>query len=139
VDRRRTILLVDDDTDFVRSIRVLLESDGYDVSCAFSASECRLELEEKKPDLILLDVMMERFVAGLSLADELRSDREFKSIPIVMMSAVRQEAGLDVGASSGGGFLAADAFLDKPVPPNVLLATVKRLLESSGSSGSGRR
>jgi len=139
VSQGRTILLVDDDTDFVRSIRVLLESAGYDVSCTFSASECRLELEENKPDLILLDVMMEKFVAGLGLADELRADPEFRNIPIVMMSAVRQEAGFDVGASSGGGFLAADAFLDKPVPPNVLLATVKRLLESSGNSGAGGR
>ena len=139
VEQKRDILVVDDDTDFVNCVRIVLEADGYNVACAFSASECMVELGEKKPDLILMDIMMERLVAGLLLAHQLRADPNYRDIPILMMSAIRQETGFDVGASKQSEYVAADEFLDKPVKPCVLLATVKRLLqlpECAGGAGS---
>ncbi|HUS57137.1 MAG TPA: response regulator [Planctomycetota bacterium] len=137
VEKKRSILVVDDDTDFVSCVRMVLEADGYDVACAFSTSECMVELEEKKPDLILLDVMMEKLVSGLMLAHELRADPDYRSIPILMMSAIRQETGFDVGVSKHSEYVAADEFLDKPVKPHVLLATVKRLLQLPEETDSG--
>lgn len=134
--QKQSILIVDDDTDFVNCVRIILESAGYDVASAFSASECMIELAEKKPDLILMDIMMEKLVSGLMLARELRADPAFTDIPILMMSAIRHETGFDVGASKESEYVAADEFLDKPVKPDVLLAAVERLLERRGRSDS---
>lgn len=135
MDRKRDVLVVDDDRDFASCIRMMLEVAGYDVPCAFSAAECMVALDEKKPDIILLDIMMERLVSGLLLAYDLHADPNYKGIPIVMMSAIRKETGFDVGAAKGSDYVAADEFLDKPIKPTVLMATIDRLLQPRGGGG----
>lgn len=135
MDKKRNVLVVDDDKDFASCIRMMLEAAGYDVRSAFSAAECKVALEEKKADIILLDVMMEKLVSGLLLAYDLRADPNYRSIPIVMMSAIRKETGFDVGAAKGSDYVVADEFLDKPVKPAVLMATIDRLLQPRGGGG----
>ena len=131
MEKKKTILIVDDDRDFADCIRIMLEADGYDVECASSAKECMLAVEKRAPDLIILDIMMERLVSGLHVAYELRSNPAFKDIPIVMASAILEETGFDVGAEKGSDYVAADEFLNKPFKPEELLACVHRLLEEN--------
>ena len=135
MDKTKTIMIVDDDKDFVDSVSIMLEADGFEVVTASSGKECLLTLQEKKPDLILLDIMMENIVSGLHVGYEVRGNPDTKDIPILMMSAIREATGFDVAADKDSEYVVADEFINKPVKPKELTATVNRLLER----GPGRR
>jgi len=128
VNERETILVADDDADFAEYAGIVLEAAGYAVRTVHSGRECLLAVRQQKPSLILLDVMMESLVAGLQLGYELRSAPTLRNIPILMVSAISTETGFNIGAQEDNEFVCADEFLDKPVRPEVLVETVRRLL-----------
>jgi len=122
------ILLVDDDEALVEAFKTVLESGGYAVQSATSASEALAAARKDPPDLAVLDVMMESATAGIDLARKFRADKKLAGTKILMITAVSQRTGLDVGSSAGEEFLPVDKFLEKPVDPARLLAEVKGLL-----------
>ncbi len=125
------ILVVDDDADFVEVQKVVLQHAGYSVSCAYSAEEARGLLAESDFDVILLDLMMEHSDEGFRLAREIKSDNE--SVPVMMLSGVRREhdVGFDFESPASREWIAADAYLEKPVPEDLLLEKVRRLLNGA--------
>jgi CheY-like chemotaxis protein len=80
------ILLIDDDPDYVKTVKFLLE-EKYEVMTAFSAEEGWEKIEKQRPDLILLDAMMEPR-DGFALAKQLKEHQEYKDIPIVMLTGM---------------------------------------------------
>lgn len=131
---RAKILIIDDDPDFTETVQAMLESADYEV---ISASDGKMGLEmvmSEEPDLILLDIMMDSMYEGFSVMSTLRGTPEFidyRDIPIIMASAVKQEYGSRFSLPEGGEHLQGDVFLDKPVKPKELLETVARLLSES--------
>ncbi|MCX7804034.1 MAG: response regulator [Planctomycetota bacterium] len=123
------ILVVDDDPDIVEGVRLTLEAAGHKVVAASSGRE-GIELARKAPpDLILLDVMMETLSEGFHVAYELKRDPVLKSVPIVMVTAVGKESGMDFAKEAGSEYIQADAFLEKPVDPKKLLEIVGKFLK----------
>jgi two-component system alkaline phosphatase synthesis response regulator PhoP len=122
-----SILVVDDDPDFVEYTRIVLESQGYRVQTAATADAALRMMREDKPDLVLLDVMMSYVLDGLNVTRQMRDDPELKTVPVIMISAIvsREEAGV----FPTDEYLAVDAFMTKPVDPADLLQQVARLLE----------
>ena len=121
-----TILLVDDEPDFVEVTKVLLESNGFDVVAAHSGAEGKKKAAEVKPDLIILDVMMETKTAGFDVARWLRDQPDLDKIPVIMLTAVNEEVPWRFGLDSI--WLPVDVFLDKPVSPEALLQEVQKAL-----------
>lgn len=127
-----SILIIDDDPDITEAMTVVLENKGYEVRSAADGSEGMERLEENRPDLIILDVMMRTRQEGFELSRELKSSEEYKAIPILMLTAVKDKTGLDFKAEAGDqAWLPVEEFLDKPVKPDVLLEKVKSLLQKS--------
>jgi len=122
----KTILVVDDDPDFVEYTRIVLESQGYSVQTAATADTALRMMREDKPDLVLLDVMMSYVLDGLNVTRQMRDDPVLKTVPVIMISAIvsREEAGV----FPTDEYLAVDAFMTKPVDPADLLQQVARLL-----------
>lgn len=120
------ILIVDDDPDVVVAARLVLEREGYAVSSAANSGDGFRAVEELKPDLLILDVMMEESDDGLRLARELR--RKSHSLPILMLTSVNQAMGLRIDKDEE--IVPVDEFLEKPVDPSTLVEKVKQLLES---------
>jgi CheY-like chemotaxis protein len=128
---RQKILIVDDDVDLCDSLKVAFERAGYDMLTAATRSEGMEKIRTEQPDLIILDVMIETWQDGFEMSRELKGDPQFKNTPILMLTAVEEKTGIEMKSSAGDPvWLPVDAFLDKPVSPDVLLAEVKRLLES---------
>ncbi len=127
----KRILIVDDDQDIVDSVTIMLQSEGYDVVAARGGEDCMKIVGEKRPDLILLDIMMEKLTTGLHVGYELRKHPEYKSIPIIIMSGIGEATGLDLAAEKETDYIAADEFLEKPVNPEVLLKRVAELTQAS--------
>ena len=127
----RKILTIDDDPDFQAAITEILENADYERIQAQSMKK-GLDLASCiKPDLIILDVMMEDISAGFRFAKILR-DRETERgnghIPILMVSSVQKIMELNVQKRTGTPLLPVDAFRDKPVDSKVLLNKVRALI-----------
>ena len=118
----RSVLVVDDDPHLREFIRLHLERDGYSVREAASAEEGLRALEERPPDLILLDVMMPR-VDGWEMLRAVQEQHGVGAIPVIMYSGKVDEA---VEATRRG----ARAFIGKPFDPGQLLEATKQLLRS---------
>ena len=126
----KKILIVDDDPDVTHAMKVVLETQQYEVSTAVNSKEAKILLEQGMPDLIILDVMMDTMREGFIFDRELKHNSKYKDIPVLMLTAVKEKTGLDFKTEAGDpDWLPVDDFLDKPVKPNVLLETVARLLE----------
>jgi CheY-like chemotaxis protein len=122
----KKVLVVDDEKELVEVTQVLLESNGFEVAAAYSGEEGRKAAMAEKPDVIILDVMMETTSAGFDVARWLRSQEATKEIPIVMLTAVNQNVPWKF--ASDEVWLPVDVFLDKPVSPEKLLSEVKKIV-----------
>ena len=126
-----SILIIDDDPDITEAMAVVLKNRGYDVRSAQDGSEGMTRLKEAKPDLIILDVMMRTSQEGFEFSRELKRNKKFKDIPILMLTGVKQKTGLDFKTAAGDeAWLPVDEYLDKPVRPNVLVEKVEALLSA---------
>jgi len=131
----KKILIVDDDRDLVASLSQVLRAHGYDVAAAFSGADGLKALLAERPDLVILDVMMETDTAGFEAADVIRSRREtskyreFRDIPIIILTAIGQVTNSRFSMDQADSFLpGTNEFLTKPVDLDELLAKVGRAL-----------
>jgi CheY-like chemotaxis protein len=122
------ILVIDDDPGFTATATTILESKGYEVEEAHDSQEAMEKIERIKPDLILLDIMMERVTAGFALCYKLKHDPEMKKIPVLAISAISEETGFKFSPATDGEYFEADDFMQKPVKPVDLLKRVEKLL-----------
>ena len=123
------ILITDDDQDIKDSVKAILESRKYDVVTAASRTEGMEKIESEKPDLLILDVMMSSWQDGFEMAREIKKDPQHKEIPILMMTGVKEETGLDFKSAAGDPtWCPVEGFLDKPVEPDTLIVEVEKLL-----------
>ncbi|MBN2281668.1 MAG: response regulator [Candidatus Marinimicrobia bacterium] len=118
------ILLVDDDFDFVSGVTVVLESAGYKVVSTHSREDGMALFEKEKPDLAILDVMMDQPDDGFTLANDLK--RKHPEAKIMMLSSIGQVTGMNYDKDDE--MVPVDAFEEKPIMPNKLLEKVKELL-----------
>jgi len=126
------ILMIDDDPDIVLATRIPLEAAGYEFFAASDSVEGLEKVKEIKPDLIILDVMMDTATEGFQTSLKLRDpkpDAEFaayRDIPILMLTSVHTTTPLRFAPDED--YLPVDAFLEKSAGPEEILAKVKELL-----------
>ena len=118
------ILVVDDDPDIVFALSLLLRKEGFEVQSAASRAEGMRAMQAFAPDLMVLDVMMEQPDDGIAMAQELR--RAGQRLPIVMLTSVGRVTGMHFDRDDD--LVPVDAFFEKPVRPEELLAKVRELL-----------
>jgi CheY-like chemotaxis protein len=132
------ILIVDDDRDLVESLRIVLESGGYEVLAAYDAQQGLELTTNQRPDLIVLDVMMPDGTEGFHFVWKLRRlEEEYaRNVPIIMLTAIHDRTDLRFYPDSSdntykaGEYLPVQDFVDKPVDPDQLLERVRRVLKS---------
>ena len=123
------ILIIDDDLDIAESMKIVLESKQYTVDIAGSGKDGLEKVELKKPDLIILDIMMETGDKGFDVARVLKKDQNYKDIPILMLTAIKDRTGFDFRRQSGDKeWLPVDEYCDKPLSPEELILKVGMLL-----------
>jgi two-component system alkaline phosphatase synthesis response regulator PhoP len=127
VNTTKTVLLVDDDADFVEMNRILLEENGYAVRVAYSGRQCLEEVTACRPDLIILDMVMESQSDGFDVSRELRNSEYTKSIPLVMITSINDA--IPFRLAPDRTWLPVDALLEKPVEPHLLLSIVTTALK----------
>jgi two-component system alkaline phosphatase synthesis response regulator PhoP len=122
MDEKKTIMVVDDNPDIVTIVKTILEGRGYLVQCAYSGLEVFTLLEEKKPDLIVLDIMLPQ-MDGLEVLTKLKGAPDTASIPVILLTAkVQYEDVL------GGYKLGADYYITKPFTSTQLITGINLLM-----------
>jgi CheY-like chemotaxis protein len=121
------VLIVDDDTEFVRLYSLFLRNKGLKVSAVYSAGEAMGAIEDLSPDVVVLDVMMEHFDSGFNVSKAIKE--KHPKTPIILMTAIGEETGLDFKPKSDEerSLMNADAFLDKGASPEELLKKITEL------------
>lgn len=122
------VLIVDDDPDFHEALRGILEVSGFEVVSAFSKAEGMEKVRADKPDVIILDIMMETLTAGFHFAREVRQDPQLKHIPILSISAISEKTGFKFSPLVDQDFFPVDDFLEKPIKAKDLIARLKSLV-----------
>jgi CheY-like chemotaxis protein len=128
------ILVIDDDPDTVLAVRMCLEEAGHEVLEARSGKEGLALLKRDRPDLIILDVMMETHTEGFQLALKLRSSdptsefAAYSDIPILMLTAIHSTTPLRFEPDID--YLPVELFVDKPIDPEDLIGKVDWVLST---------
>jgi CheY-like chemotaxis protein len=124
------ILIVDDDPDFTEVTRIVLESVGHTVLNATSGDKGFARAREVKPDLIVLDVIMDSVLDGVSMSQSMYDDPEMRATPIIMVTSIANTDYAELFPTDD--YIHIQAFLTKPVAPASLLKQVDKLLAKKG-------
>ena len=119
---RPLILVADDNADILELVKAVLERSGYEVVAVSDGAQALASVDERKPDLAVLDITMPG-IDGLEVLRRLRADTRTSGLPVVLLSAQVQEADVDRGFATG-----ASAYLKKPFSPSELTERVADLL-----------
>ena len=123
------IVIVDDDGDIRDSLKTILESRQYTVVTAANKTDGIETIKTEKPDLAILDVMMSTWEDGFEIAREFKKDPDFKDMPILMLTWIKNKTGMDFKSTAGDSdWCPVDGYLRKPVEPNILFSEVEKLL-----------
>ena len=131
----KKILIVDDDPDVILFIATILKDHGYQSVDATNGQEGLKLVHSENPDMVLLDLMMPK-KSGIALLTELKRDEKLKKIPVIMVTGVAGETGIDLeaflkrGTAKGPGDipLTPEGYIEKPVDPDKLITLIKELL-----------
>jgi DNA-binding response OmpR family regulator len=124
---KKYILVVDDDPDLVETVAMMLESKGCEVGKAYDGVEGEESIKERRPDLIILDIMMPR-KDGYVLCAELKSNEETRDIPVILLTAVGEAVPSTTYSHADGMRTEADEYIAKPIDTDGLWDTVTSLL-----------
>ena len=124
----KTILLVDDDVDYLFQTQLKLEKFGYKTITAESQKEAELIIEKTKPDMAIIDLMMENEDSGFILSYKIK--KKYPDVPVIINTAVAAETGItfDINDENNRKWIRADLFLDKGIRSDLLKAEIERLL-----------
>lgn len=121
-DKKKRILLIEDDADMVEAVKLRLEANNYEVLISRDGPEGLKKARSENPDLIILDIMLPK-MDGFNVCRMLKFDEKYKNIIIIILSAKVQKSDIERGKEVG-----ADAYVTKPFKSEELLAKINELL-----------
>ncbi len=123
------ILIVDDDPDFQDATRMVLEKEGHTIISAMSGDSGYETAKAEKPDLVILDVIMDSVLDGVSMSQKMHDDPETHDIPILMVTSIANTDYAELFPTDE--YIHIRAFMSKPIQPAGLLKQVNKLLSKS--------
>ena len=120
------ILVVDDDPDLVETVAMMLESKGCEVGKAYDGIEGEEAIKKRRPDLVILDIMMPR-KDGYVLCAELKANEETRDIPVILLTAVGEAVPSTRYSHADGMATEADEYIPKPIDTEGLWSVVSGL------------
>lgn len=122
------ILVIDHEKSVLDAIRQRLVSDGYQITTAVNTQDGLSELQRCKPDLVVIEIMLDGPTEGLHLVYRMKRDAVYQNVPVIVLSSVQRNTGIDLSGEIGTDYLPADLFLEKPVDLETLSRAARDLL-----------
>lgn len=120
----KLVLVVDDDPDLVEAVSMKLDAAGFEVAKAYDGEEALAKIQEKKPALVVLDVMMPK-KNGWDVCDEIKNNSDLKDIVVVMLTAVADSVKTTNYTHHNGKTTLADDYIPKPIDLDNLMEIIK--------------
>jgi CheY-like chemotaxis protein len=120
------ILIVDDDPDFQNATAIILKKEGHSTIQAKSGNEGLQLARSDNPDLIILDVMMDSVLDGVSMSQQVHDDDRIRDIPILMVTSIANTDYAELFPTDE--YIHIRAFMSKPIDPAKLIKQVNKLL-----------
>ena len=127
MDKNKTVLLVDDDKEYINSLEELLTSVGYKVLIAYNGKEALAHTEKTRPDAIILDVMMDSDTEGFEVSRVISKTDALNGLPVILVTGISREMNLPFRFEPHKELLPVKAVVDKPVDPSDLLKKLEDL------------
>ena len=128
---KKKIVIVDDDEVIGKYLKKFLENNGYTTNIADDGKKGIDLIKKEKPDLILLDVMMETLYSGFEVYRKLKLDSDLKTIPIIGISGMSDEIDVRFDPARDAEYFSPDEFLEKPVDKELLLKKIDKLIKKA--------
>ena len=125
------ILIIDDNTDYLFTMETFLQRNGFEVLTADEGQKGLDLIRKGRPDLILLDVMMETLFSGFEVCKQVRSDDDLKDIPIIGISGIGDELEINYRQWPDFEYFSPDTFLEKPVDKQRLLQMIPEVIKKA--------
>jgi len=129
MEKNLKIIVIDDNTDYLFTMETFLQRNGFEVSTAADGQKGLDLIRRERPDLILLDIMMETLFSGFEVCKQVRSDDALKDIPIIGISAMGDELEINYRQWPDFEYFSPDAFMDKPVDKQRLLQLIPEVIQ----------
>lgn len=127
----KQVLIIDDDPDYSAALKAVIENKGYQADSAPNSELGLKKIETRKPDLIILDVMMETKDEGFRFSRKLKKSEEYKDIPILMLTSIKEATGFDFKSEVGDDkWLPVDDYCDKLIKMEDLIIKIEKLLQA---------
>jgi CheY-like chemotaxis protein len=123
---KKRILVADDDFDYLEQMKIFIEGFGYEIITAESQKECEEIIEETRPDLAILDLMMENEDSGFILSYKLK--KKYPDVPVIIATSVTAETGYNF-EHDAHDWIKADKFMEKGIRPDQLQREINKLLK----------
>jgi CheY-like chemotaxis protein len=123
------ILVVDDDPDFISAAKIILENNNHEVIAAANGDAGYQRAREDRPDLVILDVIMDTILDGLSVSRRMHDNADLVDIPIIMVTSIANSDYAELFPTDE--FIHINAFLSKPISPDELIRQVNKYLPKS--------
>lgn len=120
---KKRVLVVDDDTDLLKMLKLRIEAEGFEFIAAEDGEEMLNIMKTKKPDVIILDIILPK-IDGYTALREMRKEEEFKDIPVIILTAKEKKAVGDLFALEK-----VANFIEKPFETKDLLDKIRRLIQ----------
>lgn len=127
---KQSILVVEDEIAIATLLKYNLEQEGYEVALAHDGEDALIQVREQKPDLILLDWMLP-LIPGIEICRQLRREPDYRTTPIIMLTAKGEEGDKLRGLNSG-----ADDYITKPFSPAEVIARIKAVIRRANPQAS---
>lgn len=126
---KKTILIIDDDVDYLFQTKLVVEKFGFDVITAGGQKEGEDVIATTKPDLVICDLMMENKDSGFIMSYKIK--RKYPDVPVILATAVTAETGMVFGVDTNGeqSWIKADTYITKGVRPDQLHREINKLLK----------
>ncbi|MBU0995998.1 MAG: response regulator [Proteobacteria bacterium] len=125
---RKKIVIIDDNKDYTFTMGVFLEKNGFEVHTANNGEKGMEMIEKEKPDLVLLDVMMETLFSGFEVGRKIRQHPEMKEIPIIGISGMHNEIKVKFEKETDEDYFQPDEFFEKPADKDAVLNKINQLI-----------
>ena len=125
------LVIVDDNTDFLFTMETFLQRSGFEVLTADDGQKGLEMIRRERPDLVLLDIMMETLFSGFEVLKQIRSDDNLKDIPVIGISAMGDELNINYSEWPDYEYFRPNAFLDKPVDRQRLLQMIPEVIRKA--------
>ena len=128
--QNKRILIIDDDIDLLEQLSMMLSGEGYEIETAEGQAEGEEAILATRPDLVVVDLMMENMDSGFVLCHSCKS--LYPDVPVIVLTAVTSATGIEFSADTQEerSWIKADAFLDKPVRPETIKHEIRKLLQT---------